>query len=323
LALAQVTVHSVERNGDRTVVSSSEGVFVVENLEPGRYQLTAKKDGFTSSPAITVELAAQQSLRVDITLASPNGSGGSVLPTGPASPSVNTADNGAPNVSTLPAALSAGSRGQLVAENSGYAPPTEREKQLLDRIGRLEQRLAAMEARETKGAAPTASPTQPQPLLASLQPAAGLPPAEKPKELAIVLTSGTPAVAKPAGASVGGSASQSASSLVESKPVKAEKPAPAEPFAYADWTWLNGTPRTKDSPLEFGKYFTGEFRADTHYMLDFNHPRDDTLGGSTESFRSNEVQVEQLSFGGDLHVGNVRGSFFDHVWTVCHDYAPQ
>jgi hypothetical protein len=298
----------VEQNGDRTVVSNSDGSFVVGNLEPGRYQLTVKKEGFTCSPAVTVELAAQQSPWVDITLALPNGSKGSSGSPASALRSVHSADNGAPNVSTVPAAISAGSHRPLADENSGNAPLTERERQLLDRIDRLEQRLAAVEAREAKGAAQTAAPT-PQPLLASLQPAVGLPP-EKLKELPIVPTRGTPAAAQLSGASPGGTASQSPSSaFVESNPVRAEKPAPAEPFAYADWTWLNGTPRTKDSPLEFNKYFTGEFRADTHYMLDFNHPGDDTLGGSTESFRSNEIQVEQLSFGGDLHVGNVRGRF--------------
>ena len=80
------------------------------------------------------------------------------------------------------------------------------------------------------------------------------------------------------------------------------------PFAYADWTWLNGNPRTKDTPMAT-KYFTPEFRADVNYILDFNHPKDDSMGGSTESFRSDEVQVEQLSFGGDIRVNNVRGRF--------------
>ena len=87
------------------------------------------------------------------------------------------------------------------------------------------------------------------------------------------------------------------------------KPAPegpAEPFAYADWTWLNGTSREKEKPWD-SKFFTPEVRFDTHYILDFNHPRDDTMGGSTEVFRSNEVQMEQLSFGGDFHWNNVRG----------------
>ena len=31
------------------------------------------------------------------------------------------------------------------------------------------------------------------------------------------------------------------------------------------------------------------------------------MGGSTESFRSGEFQVEQVSFGGDFHWQNVRG----------------
>jgi Putative beta-barrel porin-2, OmpL-like. bbp2 len=88
----------------------------------------------------------------------------------------------------------------------------------------------------------------------------------------------------------------------------AEVTTKSAPFAYADWTWLNGNARTKDTPLAT-KYFTPEFRADVNYILDFNHPKDDSMGGSTESFRSDEVQVEQLSFGGDIRVNNVRGRF--------------
>ena len=85
----------------------------------------------------------------------------------------------------------------------------------------------------------------------------------------------------------------------------AEVTTKSAPFS-EDWTWLNGNPRTKDTPLAT-KYFTPEFRADINYILDFNHPSDDTMGGATESFRSNEVQVEQLSFGGDIRINNVRG----------------
>lgn len=79
---------------------------------------------------------------------------------------------------------------------------------------------------------------------------------------------------------------------------------PSEPFAYADWTWLNGNPRNKDLVWD-SKFFTPEIRLDTHYVADFNHPRDDTMGGSTEIFRSNEIQVEQISFGGSFHWQNV------------------
>ena len=83
-----------------------------------------------------------------------------------------------------------------------------------------------------------------------------------------------------------------------------EKPKPTEPFTYADWTWLNGTPRNKDVVWD-SKFFTPEFRLDANYIVDLNHPKDDTMAGSTEMFRSNEVQLEQISFGGNLHWQNV------------------
>ncbi len=83
------------------------------------------------------------------------------------------------------------------------------------------------------------------------------------------------------------------------------KPAKAEPFAFADWTWLNGNARTK-TPAFDSKFFTPEIRADIDYIYDLNHPKDDTIGGSSEVFRSNEIQVTQLGVGGDFHYDNVR-----------------
>src|SRR5690348_8312641 len=79
----------------------------------------------------------------------------------------------------------------------------------------------------------------------------------------------------------------------------------AEPFAFADWTWLNGNPRTK-TPAFDSKFFTPEIRADVDYIYDFRHPKDDTVSGSSEVFRTNEVQVTQLGVGGDFHLDNVR-----------------
>jgi len=78
------------------------------------------------------------------------------------------------------------------------------------------------------------------------------------------------------------------------------------PFAFGDFTWLNGTPRNKDTVLDT-KFFTPEIRFDTNYTVDTNQPRDHSLGGSTETFRSGEFQVEQASVGGDFHWQNVRG----------------
>ena len=82
--------------------------------------------------------------------------------------------------------------------------------------------------------------------------------------------------------------------------------APKVPFAFADFTWLTGNPRTRDSPLDT-KAFTGELRVDTNYVYDFNHPQDDTIVGSSEVFRSGEFQLTQLGLGGDFHYDNVRG----------------
>lgn len=83
------------------------------------------------------------------------------------------------------------------------------------------------------------------------------------------------------------------------------KKQPAEPFAFADYTWLNGNPRTKEPAFD-SKFFTPEIRADVDYIVDFNHPSDDTIGGSSEVFRSSEVHVTQLGVGGDFHYDHVR-----------------
>jgi hypothetical protein len=162
---------------------------------------------------------------------------------------------------------------QAVMAKADDFPMTEREKLLQERLDRLEQRLAAIEGRrlgngtETNGVGTPASPAA-----AAIVPGATAPP---------------PDAATPA-------------------PAAATKPPKIEPFSDFDQTWINGTARTHSSPLD-SKYFTGEFRADIFYGQSFNHPKDNTMSGSTEVFRSGEVQVEQMSLGGDLHVDNVRG----------------
>jgi hypothetical protein len=87
--------------------------------------------------------------------------------------------------------------------------------------------------------------------------------------------------------------------------ISAQTTTKGEPFE-GDWTWLNSNGHQSDSPMAT-KYFTPEFRADANYTLDYNHPKDDSLGGSTETFRSDEWQLEQISVGGDIHINNVRG----------------
>src|SRR5271163_248556 len=106
-------------------------------------------------------------------------------------------------------------------------------------------------------------------------------------------------------------------------PEKKEKIAP---FSDWDWTWLNGNPRNKDTAFDT-KFFTPEIRADITYTFDFNRPQDNSMGGSSELFRSNEIQLEQLGIGGDFHWDNVRARFMTQfgeysMATIRNDPSP-
>jgi len=155
----------------------------------------------------------------------------------------------------------------------------------------IAKELAAMRARieqlewELKSRTAAAQPAQPAPG----QPAAAVP-----------LTPPAPIVT--ANASPALSIVQAASDTSSAAPAKKEKIAP---FSDWDWTWLNGNPRTKDAAFD-SKFFTPEIRADISYTYDFNKPLDNSMGGSSEIFRSNEIQLEQLGVGGDFHYDNVR-----------------
>jgi hypothetical protein len=118
---------------------------------------------------------------------------------------------------------------------------------------------------------------------------------------AAVLTPASAAEPAPALAQAPADANASPAAI----PAKKEKIAP---FSDWDWTWLNGNPRNKDTAFD-SKFFTPEIRADVSYNYDFNKPKDDSEGGSSELFRSNEIQLEQLGIGGDFHLDNVRARF--------------
>ncbi|HXB08773.1 MAG TPA: outer membrane beta-barrel protein [Puia sp.] len=84
--------------------------------------------------------------------------------------------------------------------------------------------------------------------------------------------------------------------------------APASvPFAYGDFTWLNGTSRKTSPPLIDSKYFTSDITLDLNATHSYNDPIDNTVVGSTALSRNNELQLSFLGFGGDIHVNNVRG----------------
>ncbi len=75
---------------------------------------------------------------------------------------------------------------------------------------------------------------------------------------------------------------------------------PSEPFAFGDFTWLNGTSRQRKAVLDT-PYFTPEFLLDVNYTSSTNHPIDNTVVGSTALSRNNEFVLQFLGFGGDFH----------------------
>lgn len=74
----------------------------------------------------------------------------------------------------------------------------------------------------------------------------------------------------------------------------------SEPFAFGDFSWLNGTSRKMTPPAFDSKYFTGDVVFDLNYTHSYNHPIDNTVVGSTALARNNELQ---LSFMGMLRRG--------------------
>ena len=97
----------------------------------------------------------------------------------------------------------------------------------------------------------------------------------------------------------------SATTATTSQETPAEAP-PSEPFAFADWGWLNGTSRQTEFPLDY-KAFTGEFTIESGYAYEFSSPKDHTVVGSTALGRSNEIQITHLGVGADFHWNHARG----------------
>ena len=192
----------------------------------------------------------------------------------------------APSADGSPASATVKEKGTPAApakiKKSEKLSAEEREQRLMDRIEALEQLVAELVAARTQ---PSASPANTS-TTSSPQPESN--------PAASVANAADAPLALPKGVTA------------------AQDPQPAEPFAFADWSWLSGNPRTKDSPLKT-KVFTGEFRADVAYHHDFNHPKDNTISGSSEVFRSGEIQLTHLGVGGDFNYNNVRGRVFSQL----------
>src|SRR5215467_9527790 len=114
---------------------------------------------------------------------------------------------------------------------------TERERWLLDNVEQLERRVAEL---ESKGQPAATAASRTVSAVASATPGEtgmAAPSAASPDPTTSAATAITPppvAVRQP----------------TEKATTATAKPEKAAPFAYADFTWLNGNPRTKESPMD-------------------------------------------------------------------------
>jgi Putative beta-barrel porin-2, OmpL-like. bbp2 len=182
------------------------------------------------------------------------------------------------------------------AKPDSPAPLTERERWMLDRMEQLEKRVAELESKSYSPVTPATESSPPKPTSPNLS-TSSLPTGATSAASAAVASTNVIPTDK--------TVALGTAQATEKGKSGGAKAAKAEPFAFADFTWLTGNARTKESPMDT-KFFTPEIRADVDYIYDFNHPKDNTIGGSSEVFRANEVQVTQLGVGGDFHYDNVR-----------------
>ena len=285
LPRAQVTIHSVADGSDLTVMSGSDGVFLVTSLSPGQYQVSAKTEGLATLEAAAVTVTDRETTQMVLSLGKS-------------------------------------------AQDPGMSPAIVKAIEAMQkRIEQLEAELKNRNTQEHPQVVAAEVPSkgvdaQPRTLLATIAKEPGAIPIEpgtlgRPADRALLASNATVSGGGVEPAPQAGKATVAPAPTPVAPPnhivpdaMQAPEPPPAvdndTPFAFGDFTWLNGTPRTKDTVLDT-KFFTPEIRFDTHYMQSFNQPRDHTIVGATESFRSGEVQIEQASVGGDFHWQNVRG----------------
>jgi Putative beta-barrel porin-2, OmpL-like. bbp2 len=186
-------------------------------------------------------------------------------------------------------------------ESASPTPAETVSPDVMKRIEDLTRRVEQLEA-ELKTHEASVQPNTIVPSAKAGVPALTSPQMTKPLPTVIAVPPAATAVRNPASVAIGASPVQNEAVATTTPPEKKEKIAP---FSDWDWTWLNGNPRNKDTAFD-SKFFTPEIRADVTYAYSFNKPVDNSLGGSSEIFRSNEIQLEQLGVGGDFHYDNVR-----------------
>jgi len=295
--IAGVTVTATKLDGStiRTTISGSDGLYSFSDVKPGPYTVIAQSDGFPDTTTPTLQVNAGKATRSDIAMVALTSapvtisSSSSVSVPKPVSTLAPEATSATPAAPTLTAAVTAPASSPQPASRtyvaaSGRVVNTDRPG-LWERLNWREIILSDKDKTDKTTPVLTASTTTP--------PTGAFDPL--PHTDAAIPPFPQPFPQEPAAAAAGAAAPAT--------------PAPVDnqtPFAYGDFTWMNAVPRNHDSVLD-GKYFSGEFRVDTNYIYDYNHPIDHTLGGTTEGTRTGEVVLQALNVGGDFHWDHMQG----------------
>jgi hypothetical protein len=290
---AQITIMNLETRTIKSATSGPDGSYLVGNLKPGKYMIGAEAQGF-SATAIALTVVADKAASADLALTpAPVEQASSEEVATPAAPVASSTPH---PVAATPAATPTAApvaQAAVPVPTSASAPtaPVSANTSAVNMNSMAKRQafwrdlLVGKKNSNSSDPVYTASLTTPPVAI------------DTPRtELARADIPAVPDAQAPDAAA---------------KPTEPAAPAAAPvdlatPFAFADFTWMNAVPRNHDSVLD-GKYFSGEFRVDTNYMWDYNHPIDHTLDGTTEGTRTGEVVLQELNVGGDFHWDHMQG----------------
>lgn len=297
---AQLTIKNLGTDTTLSATSDAAGTYQIKNLAPGSYEISAVKYGFAEAKTRLV-LASHRQAQAELKLKL------AAVAEEVAPPELKKVDNETKRLEMMEAQIA-----QLQAElrKKNGVEPTD-----------IAQPNPAEATAQQKAA--TQEPSFDTPVLIPRGPLVATLAKDQIPVTAAAL--GSPDLSKAVATTAGPNAAPQQSALPptanatpgtdSSAAPTAQNAAPTPPavdlqtpFADYDWTWLNGNPRNHDVAFD-SKFFTPEIRSDVTYTYDFNRPIDDSMGGSSELFRSNEIQLEQLGLGGDFHWDNVRARF--------------
>jgi hypothetical protein len=329
LPYAEITIRNAEDKTERAVLSGPDGAFAIYGVAPGHYEISASKFGYADSASVGIDLSAGQTFRLDMTIdenKSPTRDSTTAQPPTHEGQTeayllseiealkarldeLEAKMTGAPPAGTVASAAPA-SPGRSGVGPAVTVPATSPAAPGINSPATA----AAVSAAASAPATPTFVATTALPATTT-NAAAGAPPASDTADTGVSSSTGVPTALTTADAPA-----------VTADQAQATTPAKEAPFSDWDWTWLNGNPRTKNIYWDTA-FFTPEIRTDVDYVYDFNDPTDHSMGGSSELFRTNEVQLEQLGIGGDFHYDNVRARFMTQfgmysVTTPRNDASP-